>query len=163
MYAYAANSTTVAPTFFESISGMMPLIIMFAVFYFFVIRSSNKKEADRKEMINNITKGKKVMVMGGLIGVVNRVFGDDDNKKIELTVAKDVNVVLLIDSINEVISENKSDNKGRSKPDNKSDDKKKKKVDKKKKEPIADKSSSDKVSEKKAKEGAQESSKENEA
>lgn len=53
-----------------SFGMFMPLIIMFAIFYFLLIRPQQKKQKDHREMIAAIKKGDKVITSGGLHGVV---------------------------------------------------------------------------------------------
>ena len=53
-----------------SFSMLMPLIIMFAIFYFLIIRPQQKKQKDHRSMIEAIKKGDKIVTNGGLHGVV---------------------------------------------------------------------------------------------
>lgn len=64
----------------QSGGSMFPSIIMlvaiFAIFYFFIIRPQNKRQKERKEKVNNMKKGDKIVTSGGMIANVNSV--DDD-------------------------------------------------------------------------------------
>ncbi len=51
----------------------LPLILIFLVFYFFIIRPQKKKEDQRKAMIEAVRKGDKVVTIGGVHGVVTQV------------------------------------------------------------------------------------------
>ena len=57
-----------------SITDMMfPMIIIFAILYFMMIRPQQRKEKERLEMIKNLKSGTKVLFCGGLIGVITNV------------------------------------------------------------------------------------------
>jgi preprotein translocase subunit YajC len=61
----------------ESIfSTVFPMIVIFAIFYFIIIRPQNKKRDDFKSMLDNIKKGDKVITAGGLKGNVKGFQGD---------------------------------------------------------------------------------------
>ncbi len=51
----------------------IPLVLIFLVFYFFIIRPQKKKEDKRKQMIEAVRKGDKVVTIGGLHGVVTQI------------------------------------------------------------------------------------------
>jgi preprotein translocase subunit YajC len=51
-------------------ASLVPIVLMIAIFYFLLIRPSQKKEKDRKKMIDALQKGDKVLTAGGMYGVV---------------------------------------------------------------------------------------------
>ena len=51
----------------------MPMIIIFAIFYFMLIRPQQRKEKERRSMIDEVKKGDRVMFCGGIIGMVSSV------------------------------------------------------------------------------------------
>jgi preprotein translocase subunit YajC len=53
--------------------SFVPIILMIGIFYFLLIRPSQKKEKERKSMIESIQKGDKVLTAGGIYGVVVNV------------------------------------------------------------------------------------------
>ncbi len=55
------------------IATFLPLVLIFVVFYFFIIRPQRKKEDERKSMIEAVKKGDKVITIGGLYGNVTQV------------------------------------------------------------------------------------------
>ena len=71
--------------------SFLPLILIFVVFYFLLIRPQRKKEAERKRMVAAVRKGDKVVTIGGLHGKVVQV--DDASVLIEA----DTNVKLRIE------------------------------------------------------------------
>lgn len=58
--------------------GIMPLMIMFVIFYFLLIRPQQNKLKAHQEMIRNIRRGDKVVTNGGLIGIVSKVTNDQE-------------------------------------------------------------------------------------
>ena len=55
----------------------IPLILIFVIFYFFLIRPQQKKVRQHREMINNLRRGNKIITSGGIIGTIERVHDDD--------------------------------------------------------------------------------------
>ena len=73
------------------ISGPLPmLVLMFAIFYFLLIRPQQKKQKLHKAMLNDLSKGDKVWTNGGIRGTIISIA--DDNITIEI--AQGVNVVI---------------------------------------------------------------------
>jgi len=64
------------------ISSLLPLVALFAIFYFLVIRPQQNQAKKHKEMISSLKKGDKVITNGGLIGEV--VKAEDDSIKLKL-------------------------------------------------------------------------------
>ncbi len=54
-------------------TSLMPLILIFVIFYFLLIRPQQKKAKEHKQMIENLKKGDKVITSGGVYGVVEAV------------------------------------------------------------------------------------------
>lgn len=52
---------------------LVPLLLIFLVFYFFIIRPQKKREGDRKKMIEAVKKGDKILTAGGIHGTVTQV------------------------------------------------------------------------------------------
>lgn len=70
------------------IASLLPLILIFVVFYFLLIRPQQKKAKEHKQMIENLKKGDKVITGGGIYGVVESV----GNNTIVLKIAENVKV-----------------------------------------------------------------------
>ena len=69
----------------------IPLILIFVIFYFFLIRPQQKKVKEHKLMVENLKRGDKVVTSGGIVGTVERVMENDraeivisDNTKVEI-------------------------------------------------------------------------------
>ena len=55
----------------DQLAGILPLILIFVVFYFLLIRPQQKKLKDHKNMIANLKKGDRVVTQGGIIGNIH--------------------------------------------------------------------------------------------
>ena len=56
----------------------IPLILIFVIFYFFLIRPQQKRVREHKDMVKNLKRGDEVITSGGIIGKVDRVFEEYD-------------------------------------------------------------------------------------
>ena len=72
------------------LSSLLPFLLIFVVFYFFLIRPQQKRAKEHREMVNNVKRGDKIVTSGGLIGTVVKVVDDIDT--VEVEIAKDVKV-----------------------------------------------------------------------
>lgn len=66
------------------IMGFLPIILMFVVLYFLMIRPQMKRQKEHKNMVDNLTVGNEVVTAGGLVGRINRI---TDSGYISLEVA----------------------------------------------------------------------------
>ena len=76
----------------SGIAQFIPLILIFVIFYFFLIRPQQKRMKDHKAMVAALKRGDKVVTSGGIIGTVERVLEED---KIEVLITDDVRVELI--------------------------------------------------------------------
>ncbi len=76
----------------SGIGQFIPLILIFVIFYFFLIRPQQKKAKEHKIMIENLKRGDKVVTSGGIIGIVERVI---DNDKVEVEIGENVKVEII--------------------------------------------------------------------
>ena len=67
----------------------IPLILIFVIFYFFLIRPQQKKSKEHKTMVENLKRGDKIITSGGIVGRVERII---DNEKVEVEIADNVKV-----------------------------------------------------------------------
>jgi len=84
----------------------VPLILIFVIFYFFLIRPQQKKIKDHKTMVSALKRGDEVVTSGGIIGTVERVLDDD---KVDLSISDNVNIKVVKSTIQNLIT--KSDTK----------------------------------------------------
>ena len=75
----------------QGITQFIPLILIFIIFYFFLIRPQQKRVKDHKTMVESLKRGDEVITSGGIIGTVERVMEDDrievligDNTKVQI-------------------------------------------------------------------------------
>ena len=74
------------------IGRFIPLILIFVIFYFFLIRPQQKKVKDHKAMVEALKRGDKVITSGGILGTVERII---DNEKVEVKISDNVNVEVV--------------------------------------------------------------------
>ena len=74
----------------------IPLILIFVIFYFFLIRPQQKKVKELKIMVQNLKRGDEVITSGGIIGRVERVF---DDGRLEMNISEGVNVEVVKDTV----------------------------------------------------------------
>ena len=76
----------------SGIGQFIPLILIFVIFYFFLIRPQQKKVKDHKAMVENLKRGDKVITSGGITGTIERLI---DNDKVEVEIAENVKVEVV--------------------------------------------------------------------
>ena len=74
------------------IGQFIPLVLIFVIFYFFLIRPQQKKVKDHKAMVEALKRGDKVITSGGIVGTVERII---DNDKVEVEIAENVKVEII--------------------------------------------------------------------
>lgn len=94
------------PSGMEGAAQFIPLILIFAVFYFLLIRPQQKKMKLHREMLSQVARGDKIVTSGGLIGSVIKVI--DDNE-LQVEIAEGVRVRVMRSMIANVL--NKGDGK----------------------------------------------------
>lgn len=113
--AFAQDATAAAGAAPSAFSGLVPLLFIFVIFYFFIIRPQSKKYKAHQAMLAAVSKGDTIITNGGLHGKVVKV---SDNGTLTVTVAKDVDVVVETSMISnaEVKSTKKVEAKAETKP-----------------------------------------------
>ena len=76
----------------SGIGQFIPLILIFVIFYFFLIRPQQKKVKEHKNMVENLKRGDKVVTSGGIVRTVERII---DNEKVEVQIAENINVEVV--------------------------------------------------------------------
>ena len=71
---------------------LIPLILIFVIFYFFLIRPQQKKVKEHKAMVEGLKRGDKVITSGGITGTVERII---DNEKVEVEIAENIKVEIV--------------------------------------------------------------------
>jgi len=76
----------------SNFAQFIPLILIFVIFYFFLIRPQQKKVKEHKAMVESLKRGDKVVTSGGITGTVERLI---DNDKVEVEIAENVKVEIV--------------------------------------------------------------------
>ena len=84
----------------QGISQFIPLILIFVIFYFFLIRPQQKRAKDHLAMVASLKRGDEVITSGGMIGTVERVLEDD---RIEVLLAENVKVQIIKSTITSLL------------------------------------------------------------
>ena len=79
----------------------VPLILIFVIFYFFLIRPQQKKIKEHKAMVNSLKRGDDVITSGGLVGKIEKVYDDD---KVDLSIADNVTVKVVQSTIQSLVN-----------------------------------------------------------
>lgn len=75
----------------NQLTQFIPIIIIMGIFYFFVIRPQQKQMKERKNMIEALKSGDKILTNGGIVGVITGLNGDE----LEVEIAKSVKVTIV--------------------------------------------------------------------
>jgi preprotein translocase subunit YajC len=94
--AYAQSGTGGAGDLFNL---LVPMLMVFVIFYFFMIRPQQQRMKQHKETINNIRRGDTVVTSGGIVGKVTKV---KDDGEIEVEIADNTRVRVIKDTIAQV-------------------------------------------------------------
>ena len=84
----------------QGIAQFIPLILIFVIFYFFLIRPQQKRVKDHKSMVESLKRGDEVITSGGIIGVVERVMEDD---RIEVIIGESTKVQIIRSTITSLL------------------------------------------------------------
>tara|TARA_B110000014_G_scaffold250164_1_gene226138 strand:- start:98 stop:382 length:285 start_codon:yes stop_codon:yes gene_type:complete len=79
----------------------VPLILIFVIFYFFLIRPQQKKVKEHKSMVTALKRGDEVITSGGIVGIIERVHEDD---KIDLSISENVTVKVVKSTIQNLLT-----------------------------------------------------------
>ena len=84
----------------QGIAQFIPLILIFVIFYFFLIRPQQKRAKDHLAMVAGLKRGDEVITSGGIIGTVDRVMEDD---RIEVLLCDNVKVQIIKSTITSLL------------------------------------------------------------
>jgi preprotein translocase subunit YajC len=89
-----------------SAGQFLPLVLIFIVFYFLLIRPQQQRQKETRSMLAALKRGDRVVTGGGILGTVQRVPPDKDGKpsaEVEVEIAPNLRVTVLRDTITSVI------------------------------------------------------------
>ncbi|MBI4683300.1 MAG: preprotein translocase subunit YajC [Nitrospirae bacterium] len=72
------------------IQSFLPLILIFVIFYFLLIRPQSKKAKEHKQMLENLKKGDKIMTNGGIYGIIEDI--DADSVTLKVGIKDDIRI-----------------------------------------------------------------------
>ena len=79
----------------------IPLILIFVIFYFFLIRPQQKKVKEHKLMVSSLKRGDEVVTSGGIVGKIEKILGDD---KVEILITENVTVQVVQSTIQSLLN-----------------------------------------------------------
>ena len=79
----------------------IPLILIFVIFYFFLIRPQQKKVKEHKVMVAGLKRGDEVITSGGIVGKIDKVYDDD---KVDLLISENVTIKVVRSTIQSLLS-----------------------------------------------------------
>ena len=79
----------------------VPLILIFVIFYFFLIRPQQKKVKEHKLMVASLKRGDEIITSGGIVGKIERVLGDD---KVDILISENVTVQVVQSTIQSLLN-----------------------------------------------------------
>ena len=79
----------------------IPLILIFVIFYFFLIRPQQKKVKEHKLMVAALKRGDEVITSGGIVGKIERVLGDD---KVDILISENVTIQVVQSTVQSLLS-----------------------------------------------------------
>ena len=84
----------------QGIAQFIPLILIFVIFYFFLIRPQQKRVKDNKAMVESLKRGDEIITSGGIIGIVDRVMEDD---RIEVVIGEGTKVQIIKSTVTSLL------------------------------------------------------------
>jgi len=84
----------------QGIAQFIPLILIFVIFYFFLIRPQQKRVKDHKVMVQSLKRGDEIITSGGIIGTIDRVMEDD---RVEVILGENVKVQIIKSTITSLL------------------------------------------------------------
>jgi len=81
--------------------SLLPLILIFVVFYFLLIRPQQKRMKEHREMLSNLRRGDRIVTGGGIIGTIHKVGGDDE---LTVDIAEGVRVKVMRSTVTTVLA-----------------------------------------------------------
>ncbi len=102
MFASPAYAQAAGGGFGGGIGGILPIVLIFAIMYFLMIRPQQKKMKEHKAMVAAVRRGDQVVTQGGIMGKVIKV--KEDSNEIEVEIADGVKVRVIKHTLANVVS-----------------------------------------------------------
>jgi preprotein translocase subunit YajC len=91
----------------NSWTSLVPMVLIFAVFYFLLIRPQEKRRRAQQDLVSGVKKGEEVLTNSGIIGIVSKI--NDSDNTVHISIAKDVEIKMLKTSISDILSRSKKE------------------------------------------------------
>ena len=88
----------------QGIAQFIPLILIFVIFYFFLIRPQQKRVKEHKSMVEALKRGDEIITSGGIIGTIDKVMEDD---RIIVDIGDNVKVQIIRSTITSLLKKEK--------------------------------------------------------
>ncbi len=85
----------------STLMNFAPLVLIFLIFYFLLIRPQVKKQKEQQALINSVKKGDKVIIAGGVVGTFVK---EEEGDVVEIEISKDVKVKALKQTITSIVN-----------------------------------------------------------
>ncbi|MGM0585916.1 MAG: preprotein translocase subunit YajC [Pseudomonadota bacterium] len=102
MFITPAYAQTAGGDPLGGLGSFVPLILIFVIFYFFLIRPQQKRAKEHKQMLEALRRGDQVVTSGGIVGKVTRVKEGED--EVEVEIADGIKVRVVRQTIANVVS-----------------------------------------------------------
>jgi preprotein translocase subunit YajC len=92
----------------STLMNFVPIILIFLIFYFLLIRPQAKKQKEQQALINSVKRGDKVIISGGIVATFIK---DEEDGLVEVELAKDLRIKALKHTITSIINRDAQANK----------------------------------------------------
>lgn len=99
--AFAQAAEAAAPAAGSPLASMLPLVLVFFVFYFLLVRPQQKRMKEHQALLGALKKGDEVVTGGGLVGRITKLEGAD---RLVIEIAKGVEVVAIKSTVSGLVS-----------------------------------------------------------
>ncbi len=94
----------------EGLMQMLPLLLIFVVFWFFILRPQMKKQKEQNKFAEQLTKGQDVVTSSGILGKINKIEGEIVHLEIATKTVIRVTKGAISRELTEAVAKNKTDN-----------------------------------------------------
>jgi len=102
--AQTATGTAGAGGGLEGLMQFAPLVLIFVVFYFLMIRPQQKRQKEHQSMVRAAKRGDRIVTSGGIVGVITKA--NDADNDVEVEIAQGVKVRVVRTAISDVLNRN---------------------------------------------------------
>ncbi len=88
-------------------TSLVPMVLIFAVFYFLLIRPQEKRRRAQQDLVSSVKKGEEVVTSSGIFGIVSKI--NDSDNTVFVSIAEGVEVKMLKTSITDILSRAKKE------------------------------------------------------